>query len=503
MADSAPSDGPAIDLDRSAYEHAASLRAGDYSARALAEATLARVSAQEPDLNAYIRVTPEQALAQADAADGRLRTGDVAPLTGIPIGLKDVLSTRGVETTAGSRILEGFTPIIDCTVVARLREQGAVFVGKTNLDEFAMGSSTEHSAYGATHNPWDLTRVPGGSSGGSAATVAARGVAVALGTDTGGSIRQPAALTGIVGLKPTYGRVSRYGVVAFASSLEQVGPFARDARDAATLLQAIAGHDPQRRDDGSRSPCPTTPSASIAASRACASASPARRSPQASRTACARPSSRRVALFEREGAVIDRSVALPSLEVALSAYYIIAPAEASANLARYDGVKYGYRFRGGEGMWDEMERTRGNGFGDEVKRRIMIGAYALSAGYYDAYYRKAQQVRTLVRAEFETALAEHDLLLTPTAPTVAFPLGAKLDDPLAMYLNDLLTIPVNISGNPAISIPGGFSEGLPVGIQLIARPFEESTLLGAAHACEVLTDWHARRPPLAEIGAPS
>ena len=244
MADSALSDGPAIDLDRSAHEHAAALRAGDYSARALAEATLARVEAQEPDLNAYIRVTPEQALAQADAADGRLRAGDAAPLTGIPIGLKDVLSTRGVETTAGSRILEGFTPIIDCTVVARLREQGAVFVGKTNLDEFAMGSSTEHSAYGATRNPWDLTRVPGGSSGGSAATVAARGVAIALGTDTGGSIRQPAALTGIVGLKPSYGRVSRYGVVAFASSLEQVGPFARDARDAATLLQAIAGHDP-------------------------------------------------------------------------------------------------------------------------------------------------------------------------------------------------------------------------------------------------------------------
>ena len=469
MADSARSPGPAIDLNRSAHAHAAALRAGEYSARSLAEATLARVEAQERDLNAYIRVTPDEALAQADAADERLRAGDLAPLTGIPVGVKDVLSTRGVETTAGSRILEGFTPIIDCTVVARLREQGAVFVGKTNLDEFAMGSSTEHSGYGATSNPWDLTRVPGGSSGGSAATVAARGVPIALGTDTGGSIRQPAALTGIVGLKPTYGRVSRYGVVAFASSLEQVGPFARDARDAATLLQAIAGHDPN---DATTAPEPV-PDYTERFERGLEGLRvgvPGEGLVAGLEDGVREAFEQAVTLFEREGAVVDRSVALPSLEVALSAYYIIAPAEASANLARYDGVKYGYRFRGGEGMWDEMERTRGNGFGDEVKRRIMIGAYALSAGYYDAYYRKAQQVRTLVRAEFETALAGNDLLLTPTTPTVAFPLGAKLDDPLAMYLNDLLTIPVNISGNPAISIPGGFSEGLPVGIQLIARP---------------------------------
>ncbi len=502
MADSARSPGPAIDLDRSAHEHAAALRAGEYSARALAEATLARVEAQERDLNAYIRVTPDEALAQADAADERLREGDLAPLTGIPVGVKDVLSTRGVETTAGSRILEGFTPIIDCTVVARLREQGAVFVGKTNLDEFAMGSSTEHSGYGATSNPWDLTRVPGGSSGGSAATVAARGVPIALGTDTGGSIRQPAALTGIVGLKPTYGRVSRYGVVAFASSLEQVGPFARDARDAATLLQAIAGHDPN---DATTAPEPV-PDYSERFDRGLEGLRvgvPGEGLVAGLEDGVREAFEQAVTLFEREGAVVDRSVTLPSLEVALSAYYIIAPAEASANLARYDGVKYGYRFRGGEGMWDEMERTRGNGFGDEVKRRIMIGAYALSAGYYDAYYRKAQQVRTLVRAEFETALADNDLLLTPTTPTVAFPLGEKLDDPLAMYLNDLLTIPVNVSGNPAVSIPGGFSEGLPVGIQLIARPFEESTLLGAAHACEALTDWNRQRPPLAGIGAPS
>ena len=494
MASAAQSDGSAIDLDRAAHEHAAALRAGEYSARALAEAALARVQAQEHELNAYIRVTPDEALAQADAADERLRSGDAAPLTGIPIGLKDVLSTKGVETTAGSRILEGFVPIVDCTVVARLREQGAVFVGKTNLDEFAMGSSTEHSAYGPTRNPWDLERVPGGSSGGSAATVAAGGVPISLGTDTGGSIRQPAALTGILGLKPSYGRVSRYGVVAFASSLEQVGPFGRDARDVATLLQAVAGHDPN---DATTVPEPV-PDYTEHFERGLDGLRvgvPGEALVDGLEPCVREAFEQSVALFEREGATIDRAVTLPSLEVALSVYYIIAPAEASANLARYDGVKYGYRFQGGDGMWDEMEQTRERGFGDEVKRRIMLGSYALSAGYYDAYYRKAQQVRTLIRGEFETALAEHELLLTPTTPTVAFPLGAKLDDPLAMYLNDLLTIPVNISGNPAISIPGGFSEGLPAGLQLIARPFAESTLLGAAHAYEALTDWHTRRPP--------
>ena len=397
-------------------------------------------------------------------------------------------------TTAGSRILEGFVPIVDCTVVARLREQGAVFVGKTNLDEFAMGSSTEHSAYGPTRNPWDLERVPGGSSGGSAATVAAGGVPVSLGTDTGGSIRQPAALTGILGLKPSYGRVSRYGVVAFASSLEQVGPFGRDARDVATLLQAIAGHDPK---DATTAPEPV-PDYSERFERGLEGLRvgvPAEALAEGVEPGVREAFEQAVEVFEREGATIDRDVALPSLEVALSVYYIIAPAEASANLARYDGVKYGYRFHDGDGMWDEMEQTRGRGFGDEVKRRIMIGTYALSAGYYDAYYRQAQKVRTLIRGEFEAALADHDLLLTPTTPTVAFPLGAKLGDPLAMYLNDLLTIPVNIAGKPRDQRPRRLLREPARRPAADRAPVAESTLLGAAHAYEALTDWHARRPP--------
>lgn len=500
MTPSFESDGITIDLERGVYEHAAALRSGEYSARSLTESVLASVKAQEDDgLNAYIRITSDEALSQADIADELIRVGDIAPLTGIPIALKDVLSTKGIETTAGSRILEGFVPIEDCTVVARLREQGAVLIGKTNLDEFAMGSSTEHSAYGATRNPWDAGLVPGGSSGGSAATVAARGVPVSLGTDTGGSIRQPAALTGILGLKPTYGRVSRYGVVAFASSLEQVGPFARNARDIATLLQAIAGQD---ANDATTAPEPV-PDYTEHFGRGLEGLRvgvPIDALVEGIEPGVREAFEQAIELFEGEGAVIDRGVELPSLEVALSAYYIIAPAEASANLARYDGVKYGYRFQSGESMWDEMEQTRGQGFGDEVKRRIMLGTYALSAGYYDAYYRKAQQIRTLIRGEFEDALADHDLLLTPTTPTVAFPLGAKLEDPLAMYLNDLLTIPVNISGNPAISIPGGFSDALPIGLQLIGKPFTESTLIGIAHAYEALTDWHVRQPSQREIG---
>ena len=489
-----PAERAAIDLDRAAHEHAAALRAGEYSARALAEATLTRIRAQEPALNAYITITAEAALAQADAADERLRTGDAAPLTGIPLALKDVLSTKGVETTAGSRILNSFVPIIDCTVVARLREQGAVFVGKANMDEFAMGSSTEHSAFGPTRNPWDLDRVPGGSSGGSTATVAAGAVAISLGTDTGGSIRQPAAFTGILGLKPTYGRVSRYGVVAFASSLEQVGPFGRDARDVATLLQAIAGHD-QSDSTSAEAPVPDYAAALEGGLHGLRVGVPAQATAEGVDDGVREVFEQAVDVLAREGARIDRDVALPSLDVALSVYYIIAPAEASANLARYDGVKYGYSFHDGTSMWDEVEQTRGRGFGDEVKRRIMIGTYALSAGYYDAYYLQAQKVRTLIRREFDAALAEHDLLVTPTTPTVAFPLGAKLADPLAMYLNDLLTIPVNIAGNPAISVPGGFSEGLPVGLQLIGAPFAEPMLLRAAHAFAGATDWQGRRPP--------
>ena len=486
---------PSIDLDVTAHEHAAHLRAADYSAVALAEATLERVRAQEPALNAYIRLTEELALAQAEAADARIASGDAGPLTGVPIGVKDLLSTRDIDTTAGSRMLEGFKPIIDCTVVERVQAAGAVIVGKANLDEFAMGSSTEFSAFGATHNPWDLARAPGGSSGGSAATVASRGVPVSLGTDTGGSIRQPASLCGVVGVKPTYGRVSRYGVVAFASSLEQVGPFARDAADAADLLGVIAGRDPrdsttadvevsdyrerfERGLDGLRVGVPSALFAEGLDDGVRAAVEAA------------------VETLEANGASVDRSIELPTASAALPVYYIIAPSEASANLARYDGVKYGYSVTDGASVEEEMSSTRGRGFGAEVKRRIMLGTYALSAGYYDAYYLKAQKVRTLIRREFAAAFERVDVIATPTAPTTAFELGSKLDDPYAMYLNDLYTIPANIAGNPALSVPCGFADGLPVGLQLVGRMFEESTILGAAHAYEQLTDWRERRPPL-------
>ena len=413
------------------------------------------------------------------------------------MALKDLLSTRGIRTTAASRMLEHFVPIIDCTVVARLREVGAVFVGKANLDEFAMGSSTEHSAFGPTHNPWDLGRVPGGSSGGSAATVAAGGVPLSLGTDTGGSIRQPAALTGVLGLKPTYGRVSRFGVIAFASSLEQVGPFGRDAEDVAQLLGAIAGDDPNDSTTA-REPVPDYAADFGRGFDGLRVGIPDEMFADGIEDGVRDSFEAAVQLFADNGATIDRGVELPSVSGALAAYYIIAPAEASANLARYDGVKYGFSYHDGDSMWEEMEQTRGRGFGDEVKRRIMIGTYALSAGYYDAYYKKAQQLRTLIAAEFGSALADRDLLLTPTTPTVAFRLAEKLNDPLAMYRNDLLTIPANIAGIPALSIPAGFSEDLPVGLQLTARSFEEGTLLRAAHAFEQQTEWHLRRPTAIE-----
>ncbi len=486
-----------LNLDATAHEHAERLRAGEYAARALAEATLDRLEAQEPQLNAYIRLTRDDALAQAEAADARLAAGTASPLTGIPIAIKDLLSTKGVPTTAASRMLEHFVPIVDCTVVARLREAGAVFVGKANLDEFAMGSSTEHSAFGPTRNPWDLTRVPGGSSGGSAATVAARGVPLATGTDTGGSIRQPASLTGILGLKPTYGRVSRFGVVAFASSLEQVGPFARDAEDIANFLAAIAGHDVC---DSTTSPLPVPDYAAelgrgfdgmrVGVPDALFASGLEDGVREAMEAA--------IDVFAANGARIERGVELPTASAALPVYYLIAPSEASANLARYDGVKYGYSNHEGPTAQAEMSRTRGEGFGDEVKRRIMIGTYALSAGYYDAYYLKAQKVRTLIRREFAAAFERFDVVLTPTTPGVAFRLGEKTADPLSMYLNDLFTIPANIAGIPAMSIPCGFAQGLPVGLQLMARPFAEGTLIRAADAFGALTDWHLRAPPTLE-----
>jgi aspartyl-tRNA(Asn)/glutamyl-tRNA(Gln) amidotransferase subunit A len=485
---------PAIDLDRTAHEHAAALRTGEYTSRALAEATLVRIQGEQEALNSYITLAEDLAFAQADAADARIAAGYAGPLTGVPIAVKDLLSTRGVPTSAGSRMLQDYRPLFDCTVVDRLQQAGAVIVGKTNLDEFAMGSSNEHSSFGPVRNPWDTNRVPGGSSGGSAATVAARGVPLSLGTDTGGSIRQPAALCGVVGLKPTYGRVSRYGVVAFASSLEQVGPFGRDARDVADLLGVIAGDDPL---DSTTVPEPV-PDYSEGFDRGLDGLRvgvPSQFFAEGLEDGVRAAVEQAIGVFEANGAIIDRSVEMPTTPAALPVYYIIAPSEASANLARYDGVKYGYSFTEGDSVDEEMSITRGRGFGDEVKRRIMIGTYALSAGYYDAYYLQAQKVRTLIRREFEAAFSDHDLLLTPTSPNVAFELREKLDDPYAMYLNDLYTLPVNIAGNPGISVPCGFDQGLPVGLQLIGRPFDEAMLLRAAHDYQAETDWHQQAPP--------
>ncbi|MDA0351247.1 MAG: Asp-tRNA(Asn)/Glu-tRNA(Gln) amidotransferase subunit GatA [Chloroflexi bacterium] len=485
----------AIDLGRTAHEHAAALRAGEYTSKQLAEATLARVRGQQETLNAYISLTDDLALAQADAADQRIAAGNAEPLTGVPVAVKDLLSTKGIVTSAGSRMLGEYRPMFDCTVVDRLQQAGAVVIGKTNLDEFAMGSSNEHSAFGPVRNPWDTSKVPGGSSGGSAATVAARGVPLSLGTDTGGSIRQPAALCGVVGLKPTYGRVSRYGVVAFASSLEQVGPFGRDAEDVATLLRTMAGRDPL---DSTTAPEPV-PDYTADFARGFEGLRvgvPAQFFADGLDDGVRAAIEAAIDVFAAGGAIIDRSVELPTTPAALPVYYVIAPSEASANLARYDGVKYGFSYTDGETVDEEMSETRSRGFGDEVKRRIMIGTYALSAGYYDAYYLKAQKVRTLIRREFEAALSDHDVLLTPTAPSVAFGIGEKVDDPYAMYLNDLYTLPVNIAGNPALSTPCGFDAGLPIGLQLIGRPFDEGTLLRATHAYQRETDWHQRAPSL-------
>lgn len=459
----------------------AGLRAGEFSSLELTGAYLERIEALNPDLGAYLLVTDELALEQARAADDRIAAGTAGPLTGIPIALKDVLATRGIRTTCASRMLAEFVPPYDAFVVERLREAGAVFLGKANMDEFAMGSSNENSAFFPVRNPWDLDRVPGGSSGGSAAAVAADLAVAALGSDTGGSIRQPAALCGTVGLKPTYGRVSRYGLVAFASSLDQIGPITKTVRDAATLLGAIAGHDPRDSTSLARPPEDFAEGfgRSIAGLRIgvpveyfAAGLDP--RVESAVMDA--------IALFADLGAEPVR-VSLPHTRYALSTYYLLAPAEASSNLARFHGVRYGLRVEGDD-VDAMMSRTRGAGFGAEVKRRIMLGTYALSAGYYDAFYLKAQKARTLIRADFDQAFEQCDLLLAATSPTTAFALGERSDDPLSMYLSDVLTIPANIAGLPAMSIPCGFAEGLPVGLQLIGGELQEKTLLQAANAFE-------------------
>ncbi len=477
------------------HEAAELLRRREITSLELTESVLHRIQETEPRLHAFITITADLALAQARQADERLDRGEAHPLTGVPAAIKDIICTKGVRTTCGSRMLENYIPPYDATVIERLRRVGMVMVGKTNMDEFAMGSSGENSAFGPTHNPWDLERVPGGSSSGSAAAVAAHQCIYSLGSDTGGSIRQPAALCSVVGLKPTYGRVSRYGLVAFASSLDQIGPITKDVRDAALVLGVIAGHDPL---DSTSAPVevpdytaalvPDLKGIRVGVPKEYLGAGLEGGSREAIMTA--------VGVLQELGAEVDWEVSLPTTPYALACYYIIAPSEASANLARYDGVKYGFSYMSGASMWENMEKTRQYGFGMEVKRRIMLGTYALSAGYYDAYYLKALKVRTLICREFEAAFQSHDVLVTPVSPTPAFRLGEKVHDPLQMYLSDIFTIPINIAGLPAISVPCGFSQGLPVGLQIIGRPFDEATILRVAYAYEQATPWHTRRSPL-------
>jgi aspartyl-tRNA(Asn)/glutamyl-tRNA(Gln) amidotransferase subunit A len=480
-----------------AAEIARTVTSGEASAADVVDAHLARIEALEPEVHAFITRTPELARAQAAAVDASRARGDVlGPLAGVPVALKDVLCTDGVRTTAGSMILDGYIPPYDATIVAGLRAVGMPLLGKTNQDEFAMGSSTENSAYGVTRNPWDLARVPGGSSGGSAAAVAAGMAPVSLGTDTGGSIRQPAALCGVVGVKPTYGRVSRYGLIAFASSLDQIGPFARNIRDAASLLQLIAGHDPM---DSTSAPEPVPDMVGglehgVGGLRVGVVREGMGEGTQAGVKARVNEAAER---FASMGCTVDE-VSLPSFDVALSAYYLIAPAECSSNLARYDGVRYGYRAGDARDVVEMNTRSRAAGFGDEVKRRIMLGTYALSAGYYDAYYGKAQKVRTLVIRDFEKAYERFDFLVCPTTPTTAFKIGEKADDPLAMYLSDLFTIPTNLAGAAAISMPCGLAEdGLPVGVQLLGPPLSEELLFRAGYALEQSLD-PLPRPPVWE-----
>ena len=473
-------------------EASAAITAGELTSVALTEALLARMSAVEPTVQAFLTKTGEQALAAARIADAERRP-DHGPLHGIPLAIKDVICTEGVRTTCGSAILETFVPPYSATVVQRLEAAGAISLGKLNCDEFAMGSSTENSAYHVTRNPWDPERVPGGSSGGSAAVVAASMAPASLGTDTGGSIRQPAALCGVSGLKPTYGRVSRFGLVAYGSSLDQIGPLAWTAADLALVLQVIAGHD-SRDGTSAATPVPDYTAALTGDVRGLRVGVPREYFVEGMEPGVEAATREAIAVLAAQGAELVE-VSLPYTKYALPTYYIIAPAEASANLARFDGVRYGPREQG-ESMWEEIELTRGRRFGAEVRRRIMLGTYALSAGYYDAYYKRAQQVRTLIKRDFEQVFAQVDVLAAPTSPTVAFKVGQRLDDPLAMYLSDVCTLPINLAGVPALVVPCGFSEGLPVGLQLIGRPFEEATLLRAGDAYQRLTDWHTRRPTL-------
>jgi aspartyl-tRNA(Asn)/glutamyl-tRNA(Gln) amidotransferase subunit A len=469
------------------------LEAGDYSSEEITRTYLDRIGSDNQDLNSVITVTSEQALTDARAADVRRKRGDAGPLSGLPLVHKDIFCTAGIRTSCGSRMLDNFVPPYDATVISKLKNAGAVMLGKTNMDEFAMGSSNESSYYGPTRNPWDRERVPGGSSGGSAAAVAAGLAPAATGTDTGGSIRQPAALCGISGLKPTYGRVSRLGMVAFASSLDQGGPLAQTAADCALLLSVMAGFDPADSTSAEREveDYSVGLDAKIKGLRI---GIPREHFSEGLDDGIAATVHSALRELEQCGAeLID--ISLPHTHLAVPAYYVIAPAEASTNLARFDGVRYGHRCENPRDLHDLYTRTREEGFGDEVKRRILVGTYALSAGYYDAYYRKAQQIRRLIQQDFVLAFENVDVIMGPTTPHPAWQLGAKSKDPVAMYLEDIYTLSVNLAGLPAMSIPAGFSQDLPVGLQLIGNYFAEARLLGIAHQFQLLTDWHQRRPP--------
>ena len=458
-----------------------------FSAKELTESTLERIQDVEPKVQSFITLTSEQALVDAGRPDERIASGNKTPLTGIPMQLKDLLCTRNVPTTCGSKMLEQFVPVYNATVVEDLNQAGAISLGKGNMDEFAMGSSCETSAFHPTYNPWDLKRVPGGSSGGAAASVASGQVPFAIGSDTGGSIRQPAALCGVVGMKPTYGLVSRYGLIAFASSLDQIGPLTRTVYDNAMVLDIIAGHDPMDATSVNRK------SESISATltgdiKGRKLGVPSEYFGNGIDEGVKNLVKDAIKILEREGAEIVE-VSLPHTKYALSCYYIIAPSECSSNLARYDGVKYGHSFLGTDNMWQAMENSRGEGFGQEVKRRMMIGTYALSSGYYDAYYLKAQKVRTLIKQEFDEVFQQVDAIISPTSPTTAFEVGEKIGDPLSMYLSDILTIPANMAGLPGMSVPCGFVDNLPVGLQIIGPRFSESRIYNIGMAYERSTDW--------------
>jgi aspartyl-tRNA(Asn)/glutamyl-tRNA(Gln) amidotransferase subunit A len=486
----------AIDT-RSLSQLATALASGKISSEALTQAALHRIETRDGELNSFITVDAEGALAQARAADARIARGEAGALTGIPVAHKDIFCTRGLRTSCGSRMLDNFISPYDATVIERFKDAGAVLIGKTNMDEFAMGSSNENSFYGPCRNPWDTSRVPGGSSGGSAVAVAAGLVPAATGTDTGGSIRQPAAFCGISGLKPSYGRVSRLGMVAYASSLDQGGPMARSAEDCALLLEVMAGHDPRDSTSANR---PVDPYfASLGQSlEGLRIGVPEEYFGGGLNAGVNAVIAAALKEYEVMGATLVE-VSLPRTALAIPAYYVIAPAEASTNLSRYDGVRYGHRCENPSDLEDLYTRSREEGFGAEVQRRILVGTYALSSGYYDAYYKKAQQVRRLIAGDFARVFESVDVIAGPTTPSVAFALGEKTDDPTAMYLEDIYTLAVNLAGLPAMSLPAGFSDGMPVGLQLIGRHFDEARLLAVAHQYQQRCDWHLQTPSLTAI----